>query len=80
MTAWAAILTEEEDASIVQSGSSTGISQVQSVKVTQDQLPTPSKYGVGSNAQPQMDLAHAKQAFAQYLAGKDGHSNWHEQQ
>lgn len=75
MTAWAGMPTEDDDASFAQAGSSTGGSQVQSVQVAQDQLPKPSKYGVGSSAQLRIDLAHAKQAFAQYLTGKHGHSD-----
>ena len=81
MTAWAGVPAEKEDASnVAEPGSSTGVSQLQSLQVVGDQLPRRRKYGVGSNAQPRIDLAHAKQAFAQYLMGVHGHSDLHEQQ
>ena len=80
ITAWAGIPAEKEDASnIAQPGSSTGVSQLQSLQVAQDQLSKPAKHEVETDAQPGIDLAHAKQAFAQYLTGVHGYSDLQEQ-
>ena len=72
-TAHAGVPAEKEDVSIALAESSAGLSQLQSLYMAQDQL-----YGVEVNAQPQTDLAHAKQAFAQYLTGVHGHPDIHE--
>lgn len=78
-TAHAGIPAEQEDASIALEGSSSGLPQLQSLaQMAQDQLPKPAKYEIESDAQPQADLAHAKQAFAQYLTGVHGHPDIHE--
>ena len=73
MTAWAGVPTEKQDASIIQAGPSTTVSQPQVLQVAQDQHPRSSKPGAGTDAQPRIDLAHAKQAFARYLTGVHGH-------
>lgn len=72
-TAQASIPAEQGQASIALADASTGPSQLQ-----KEQLPKPAKYGVEIDAQPQVDLAHAKQAFAQYLTGVHGHPDIHE--
>ena len=73
MTAWAGEPTEKED---VQPGSGTGLSPVHSWQ--RDQLTNPSEYGTEADAQPQIDLARAKQGFARYLTGVHAHPNFHQ--
>lgn len=59
-------------ASAIGAGASVGSVQLQSWQTGQNQLPTPSEYGLGNDAQPRIDLALAKQGFGQWL--KDVHA------
>lgn len=77
-TARAGIPADKKDATTALADATTGLPQLQSLQMAWDRLPKPAKYGVEPNAQPQIELAHAKQAFAQYLTGVHGHPDIHE--
>lgn len=56
-----------------------GASQLQTWQDGQNQLQISSKHGTGSGAQPQIDLALAKEGFAQWLRGVHAQPDLHEQ-
>lgn len=75
MASWGGMTAEKERdpiASAIGAGASVGSVQLQSWQTGQNQLPTPSEYGLGNDAQPRIDLALAKQGFGQWL--KDVHA------
>lgn len=71
MASWGGMTAEKErDPSAVWAGASTGSVQLQTWQQGRNQLPKPSEYGLGSDIQPQIDLALAKQDFVQYLTDR----------
>ena len=80
MASWAGMTAEKGgDPNADWAGTSTASVQLQSQQNGQNQLSVPSEYGMGSDAQPQIDLALAKQGFVQWLADIHAQRDMHQE-